>query len=324
MPVQRPRHTTLASLVTSLLLVAGLILAAPADAGTGADEQLFVQLINQTRAGAGLPPLAVHSELRGEARSWASSMANTGQLAHAPDISRGISAPWTVLGENVGVHGIQDVRQLHDAFVASPSHYANIVDARYGYVGVGVVVTEGGELWTTHRFMATAEAPTTTAPPTTVAPTTAPPTTTAPVTAPPTTTPPTTDPPVTSPPSSASNNSPFDPAPFETAPANTGADPSTTPPPSADDATTSVSPPTSTTTSPDRATPAADGPGRAEPGAAGSDIAEAGPDEQAPAPTGARDLDGVDPDIEPVRAGPGRPDIEAVEQMLVDLIDAGI
>ncbi len=289
MPVQRPRVTTLASLVTSLLLVAGLVLAAPADAGTAADEQLFVQLINQTRAGAGLPPLAVDSELRGQARSWAASMASTGQLAHAPDISRGISAPWTVLGENVGVHGVQDVRQLYDAFVASPSHYANIVDARYGHVGVGVVVTEDGELWTTHRFMATAEAPTTTTPPTTVAPTTAPPTTAPPTTAAPTTAPPTTAPPTTASPT-------------------TGL-PVTDPP----------------ATNP----PAADPPAAAPPSSASEPspfdlITEAGPDEQAPAPTGGNDSGGSDPDVEPVRAGPGRPDIEAVEQMLVDLIDAGI
>jgi len=310
LPVQRPRHTTLASLVTSLLLLAGLVVVAPADAGTAADEQQFVQLINQTRAGAGLPPLTVHSELRSQARSWAASMANTGQLAHAPDISVGISAPWTVLGENVGVHGIQDVRQLYDAFVASPSHYANIVDARYGYIGVGVVVTEDGELWTTHRFMATAEAPTTTAPPSTVTPTTVAPTTVTPTTVAPTTVPPTTAPPTTATPATAPLAS--DPSP---------------------DTSTSSEPPTdapasgpSTTTTPGWASPDRDDPGRASPGTVGSGIDEAEPDEQAPAPTGGHDRADSNPDsgIEPVRAGPGRPDIEAVEQMLVDLIDAGI
>ncbi len=321
MPVQRPRHTTLASLVTSLLLIAGLIVAAPADAGTAADEQRFVQLINRTRAGAGLPPLAVHSELRGQARSWAASMAGTGQLAHAPDISVGISAPWTVLGENVGVHGIPDVDQLYAAFVASPSHYANIVDARYGFVGVGVVVTESGELWTTHRFMATAEAPTTpptTAPPTTASPTTASPTTVPPTTARPTTTSPTTVPPTTASPTTAS--------------ANAGAPPTTAPPAtSAADTWARFAPPTDahawdlppiSTTAPEPATPPADDPQRTSPGAAGSTIDEA--DEQAPGPTGDPVGWDVDPEIEPVRAGPGRPDIEAVEQLLVDLIDAGI
>ena len=167
MPLPRPRHTTLATVLAGFLLVVGLLLAAPADAGTAADEQLFVQLINQTRAGAGLAPLTVHPELTQQARSWSSSMSGTDQLAHAPDISRGISAPWTVLGENVGVHGVHDVNQLYAAFVASPGHYANIIDPRYTYVGVGVVVTPEGKLWTTHRFMGTAEPAPTTSPATT-------------------------------------------------------------------------------------------------------------------------------------------------------------
>ncbi len=321
MPVQRPRHTTLASLVTSLLLIAGLIVAAPADAGTAADEQRFVQLINRTRAGAGLPPLAVHSELRGQARSWAASMAGTGQLAHAPDISVGISAPWTVLGENVGVHGIQDVQQLYAAFVASPSHYANIVDARYGYVGVGVVVTEDGELWTTHRFMATADAPTTTSP-TTAPPTTAPPTTVAPTT-PPTTTPSTT-PSTTGPASTVSPTTPStrpSTTATATAPATSPGDTSTTPP-SAEASIWDLPPGGGRAGGP--AEPVGDHTGRTSAHATEPGIDEAGPDEQAPAPTGGRWLDGPDTDVEPVRAGPGRPDIEAVERLLVDLIDAGI
>lgn len=292
MPVQRPRRTTLASIATSLLLLAGLLLATPADAGTAADEQLFVQLINQTRAGAGLPPLAVDGELKSQARSWASSMASTGQLAHAPDISRGISAPWTVLGENVGVHGIQDVRQLYQAFVASPSHYANIVDARYTHVGVGVVVDGDGGLWTTHRFMATAQAPSTTTPP---------------ATAPPTTRPPTTAPPATAPPITAADSS------------TTG--------PTSTSMSTSTSTPASTASSPPGAMPATDEPAAAipvTPETFGSGIADAGPEEQAPAAIGAGEPDSLSSDVEPVRAGPGRPDIEAVEQMLVDLIEAGI
>ena len=113
MPVPRSFRTVLASLLAALVLIVGLLLAAPADAGTGADEQRFVQLINQTRAGAGLPPLRVHPELTAQARSWASSMAGADRLAHASDISRGISAPWTVLGENVGVHGPHPIPSWH-------------------------------------------------------------------------------------------------------------------------------------------------------------------------------------------------------------------
>lgn len=190
MLVRRSPASPLAVLIVIVTLLAGLVVSPAADAGALEHEQQFIQLINQTRAAAGVPPLTVHPELTIEARAWAQSMAASGTLAHAGDISKGITAPWTVLGENVGVHGVEDVPALHDAFVASPGHHQNLVDARFRHVGVGVVVTEEGKLWTTHRFMATAEPSTgpttTTAPPTTVAPTT---TAAAPTTVPPTTTP---------------------------------------------------------------------------------------------------------------------------------------
>lgn len=299
MPVQRRRHTAaLATVLSGFLLFAGLLLASPADAGTGADEQSFVQMINQTRAGAGLPPLTVHPELTRQARSWASSMANTDQLAHAPDISRGISAPWTVLGENVGVHGVRDIGQLHAAFVASPGHYANIVDARYTYVGVGVVVTAEGKLWTTHRFMTTAEPAPTTSPPTTSPPTTAAPTTAAP--RPPTTAAPTT------------NRSTTTTAPRAPKVPTTLVDRATSAP------TTSTTSPQSALTRSTAADVGTDGPPAGDAVASTGGIGEAWPDEQAPAAT----ADGSD--IEPVAAGPGRPDLATVEQMLIDLIEAGI
>ena len=56
-----------------------------------------------------------------------------------------------------------------NAFIASPGHYANIVDPEFTHIGVGVV-WDGSRLFTTHRFMKLqSQAPTTT---TTVAPTT--------------------------------------------------------------------------------------------------------------------------------------------------------
>lgn len=184
MPVQRSARFLLTCLLAAAVILSSLAVASPASAGAAQDEQLFVQLINQTRASAGLPALTVHPELTREARSWAASMAASDTLAHAGDITSGITAPWTVLGENVGVHGIENVQQLHDAFVASPGHYKNIVDSRFSYIGVGVVIAEDGKLWTTHRFMATAEVEATTPPTTAPTTTTSPPTTSPPTTAP--------------------------------------------------------------------------------------------------------------------------------------------
>ena len=288
MTVNRPIRPAIALLLAALLAVSTTVLAAsPTSAGTAGDEQRFIELINRTRAAAGLPALSVHPELTAQARAWASSMAANDQLAHSADISAGITAPWTVLGENVGVHGIRDVDQLYDAFVASPGHYANLVDGRYRYVGVGVVVTESGKLWTTHRFMATSEPA-----PTTTPPTTAPTTTAAPTTAAPTTVPPTTAAPTTIRPSTTSST----------------AGPSSTAPPS--------NPPPST--APTGAEAGANSPAHTSPTSPPPDD---GIDELAPGP-----VDGDDPPAEIVAPpiGPGPDDVDTVERLLDDLVVAGI
>ncbi len=179
----------------------GAAIAVPDPASAEAD---FTARINALRASKGLGPLSVDLELVREARSWAATMAAQGRISHTSNLSQGITADWVKLGENVGVGA--DVPVLFQAFVDSPTHYANLVDPKYTTVGVGVVVS-GDRIFTTHRFMAVAPsapppppppppapAPPATTPPT-VPPSTAPPTTAAPVTAAPTTAAPTTAPP---------------------------------------------------------------------------------------------------------------------------------
>jgi uncharacterized protein YkwD len=212
-PASRARTAGLV-VVTMMAVVCSLVAANPAAAGRvptavamqdpGAATADFVARINQLRSSKGLPTLSVDAELTAQANQWAATMANAGRIFHASDLSVGISANWSKLGENVGVGG--DTASLFQAFVNSPTHYANLVDPVYSRVGVGVVIA-GGRMYTAHRFMAVGPAapappptapPTTAAPPSTAAPTTAPPTTVAPTTttAAPTTT--TTTPPPTS------------------------------------------------------------------------------------------------------------------------------
>ncbi len=119
-----------------------------------ADEARFVELINELRVSEGLPPLTVHPVLVPLARTWAEHLRTQGSLSHTADLSVGIDLTWTRLGENVGVGPIDQVQALFDAFVASPSHYANLVKDDYRYVGIGVVHGNDGRIWTAHRFMA--------------------------------------------------------------------------------------------------------------------------------------------------------------------------
>lgn len=123
---------------------------APA-ASTAAAEADFVARINALRAAKGLPRLSVHPELTTVARSWAGAMAKVDRISHNPNLDKVVRADWQKLGENVGVG--MTVGELHEAFVASPTHYRNLVEPRYRYIGVGVVVGRGGALFTAHQFM---------------------------------------------------------------------------------------------------------------------------------------------------------------------------
>ncbi len=121
-----------------------------------AEEQAFVGRINGLRASLGLPTLAIDPELAGQARIWAQTMKDAGNIFHTDHLDSGISADWQKLGENVGVGGTVD--SLFDAFVASPKHYENLVDPAYRFVGIGVV-WDGDRMFTTHRFMSLMPAP---------------------------------------------------------------------------------------------------------------------------------------------------------------------
>ena len=180
--------------------------SAPAAAGTGDDEALFITLVNNLRSGLGLQPLTPHSDLHAGAATWTAVLSNNGELSHAPDLSVGVTANWAKLGENVGVASAGQTQQLFDAFVASPSHYANLVDPDFTYIGVAVLYDNSGRMWTTHRFMKLFDDPVTTTPP-------APTSTVPPATAPPTTAPQT---PTTSAPSSPTTPSTVAPTPAST------------------------------------------------------------------------------------------------------------
>jgi len=142
--------------VFATLSLAGASPAAAQEPGPVEMEREFVSLINDLRATQGLSALAVHDELVGKARRWSATMAAEGDIWHS-DLRDGITVAWRRLGENVGMGG--SVRSLHDAFVASPHHYENLVDPGFNYVGLGVVVDPDGTIFVSQEFMELAPAP---------------------------------------------------------------------------------------------------------------------------------------------------------------------
>ncbi len=160
--------------VAIVVLAAGALFVAPvlrfestasAQSGDEREEGAFLTALNETRRDLGLNELIVSDELTRLSRVWAIEMAREGEIFHANPISANMTSDWLKLGENVGVG--PEVGALMDAFIASPTHYENIIDPEFTHVGVGVV-WEGDLMFTTHRFMKLADrslgTPTTTPP----------------------------------------------------------------------------------------------------------------------------------------------------------------
>ena len=127
--------------------------AVAAAAQTGEASQVL-SLVNSTRAGAGLGPLAVDGALSAVAQSWAGVMAGTGTLSHNPDLGGQISG-WSNLAENVGMGSSIDA--IHQLLVNSAPHYANMT-GNYTMAGAGVV-NVGGQVFVVQVFMLGQSAP---------------------------------------------------------------------------------------------------------------------------------------------------------------------
>ena len=124
---------------------------APASAQMGVDwngEASFLALINQARASVGAGPLALNGDLSNYARNHAWEMAHNQSLYHS-NISV-LLGGWSTVGENVGVGG--NVGQVHNALLASPAHYANVMNGSFTSVGIGAYVDGNGTTWTVRVF----------------------------------------------------------------------------------------------------------------------------------------------------------------------------
>lgn len=129
-------------------VMTGLSLVTPGTAQADQTEDAVTQRLNSARQQAGLRSLTVAGDLVAVARQHSQRMASQNNLYHNPDLPKQVTN-WQSLGENVGYGG--SVASLHDAFMASPSHRANILSSTYTEVGVGAVWS-GSRLWVTQVF----------------------------------------------------------------------------------------------------------------------------------------------------------------------------
>lgn len=123
--------------------------ATPTTAEVRALAVQFFDLINEERASVGLRALSVDATLSNAALAQTGQIEARGSLFHQ-DLHPLLDLGFRTAGENVGVG--PGVLVLHDAFVASPGHYANIVNPAFTRLGVGVLVDADGTIWVAMVF----------------------------------------------------------------------------------------------------------------------------------------------------------------------------
>ena len=161
---------------TSFGLIAGLMLATVPASGVasasraswacyeykGAEKQ-FASKMNTARSSRNESKLILDKQLSKVARRHARSMANDNDLFHSNMTQLGQRVTrWRTLGENVGMGGSVD--SLHQAFMASPGHKANILYGSFKHVGVGTSESNG-TLFVTVVFEGAEDPGTTLSPP---------------------------------------------------------------------------------------------------------------------------------------------------------------
>jgi uncharacterized protein YkwD len=123
--------------------------AAESPAGIVTGEQVAAA-VDAVRAQRGLGPLAWDANLASFASSWSASMVTTG--LHHRDLSSILSSlgghTYVQVGEVLYAGGGDSASAVVDAWMASPTHRAEILNASFDRVGVGVA-TGGGRAWIT-------------------------------------------------------------------------------------------------------------------------------------------------------------------------------
>lgn len=148
-------HRFLSAFLSLVLIAMFAGSSAHAAQPTIAERYLF-EAANQERRAAGLAPLAWNPALVNAARPHAMEMAQRSAISHQfndeGDISTRAAAAavrFSEVAENVGV--APSPAEMHQAWMESPGHRANILDPHLTSLGVSVVFRDGS-LWAVQDF----------------------------------------------------------------------------------------------------------------------------------------------------------------------------
>lgn len=122
------------------------------------DEQQALTLLNQDRVKNGLKALKSNSQLTALARTYAQDMINRGYFSHynpegqSPfDRMNKAGISYKTAAENLAINA--SVTAAETAFMNSSGHRANILNADYTDVGVGVARTSSGQVYVVQQFI---------------------------------------------------------------------------------------------------------------------------------------------------------------------------
>ncbi|QCR25066.1 colicin V production protein [Pontibacter sp. SGAir0037] len=120
-------------------------------------EAEMLQLVNEERIANGLQPLEADTALREVARQHSADMLNRGYFSHySPEGNdafyriRQANISFRAAGENLAL--APSLTIAHDGLMNSPGHRANILQRRFGRVGIGIMEGGSRRLMVTQNF----------------------------------------------------------------------------------------------------------------------------------------------------------------------------
>lgn len=121
-------------------------------------ERLMLQLVNQARAEAGVPPLALDPRVAALARQKSADIVQNRYWSHTSptygspsQMLRKAGIRFRYGAENLAKN--LDARWAHDALMKSPLHRKNILNPKFTRVGIGIVPYTGRGVVVTQLFI---------------------------------------------------------------------------------------------------------------------------------------------------------------------------
>src|SRR6476646_2940412 len=148
-----PYRWVVVTAVLFTLWLGGAVAVPTARAAAPDDQARFLTLTNQSRAAAGLAPVAPAGALAALAARHSADMAGQNRLFHTPSLPR-VLAGWSTPSEVVGDSDVPLpvwVDTVHRQFLASGVHRAVILNAAVTHVGIGVAY-RGGKAFVTELY----------------------------------------------------------------------------------------------------------------------------------------------------------------------------